>query len=79
MAYSTENPPTLMIGGIGGGPQQWSYSSADPHGTVDTVGYFTDGLERGMKEGDIMFVKDTNVGTLTTHSVISAVSIAAAT
>ena len=41
---------------VSGGTGLWVYQSTDPTTTiVGTLGYFTDGLNLGMKNGDIIF------------------------
>jgi hypothetical protein len=70
MGYSTSNPPQLQIPSVGGGVAQWVYKSADAHGDVDATGYFTDGLDLGMKLNDMMCVIDTATATITWHRVL---------
>lgn len=55
MAYSTSNPPFLMIPSIGGKSALWGYSSTDGSTSVIATGYFTDGKALGMKVEDILF------------------------
>lgn len=70
MAYETTNPPKKIGGGIGAsGPQIWIYIDGDAHGDVDATDYFTDGRDRGMRVGDIVFVVNTSGYTVTTHAV----------
>lgn len=38
----------------------WLYRSTDDIAAVNTSGYFADGVNRGMKTGDIVLVDDTN-------------------
>ena len=64
MAYSTTNPPRLMIPAMGGplaanstsvgaGGALWAYrSSVDQIPAVCTPGYFTNGKQLGMRVGD---------------------------
>lgn len=68
MAYNVANPPVaISMGPLAGfnttegpnvGGKIWLYKSADPIGTVDAAGYFTNGLGLGMQVGDIVFVYD---------------------
>jgi len=58
--YSTSNPPILISQGIGGGGQLWSYSSTDAGTSVDAAGYFTNGLDLGMKVGGGVIVVDSD-------------------
>lgn len=69
MAYATSNPPRLIVQGIVGG-RIWYYESADPIATVNTSGYFTNGAALGMKVGDTVIVRDTNVPTTSLATVI---------
>ena len=72
MAYSTSNPPTLVVGSLAGtGTQIWSYRSTDPAATVDDANYITNGGSLGMKVGDIVFVTDTDASPVivTMHQV----------
>jgi hypothetical protein len=55
MAYSTSNPPFLMVPSIGSKSALWGYSSTDGSTTVIATGYFTNGKELGMKVEDFMF------------------------
>lgn len=70
MAYSTSSPPRMVLeGGIGGSPSFWVYSSADAKATVDASGYFTNGYDLGMRDGDLIFVYDTGNKIWSTHTV----------
>lgn len=71
MAYVTTNPPKLISTGIAGSGQIWEYRSTDAAATVDGSGYITDAKALGMKQGDIVFVYDTDATpyTMTLHSV----------
>lgn len=73
MAYATTNPPRAILeGGIGGSPSIWLYSSADASTDVDGSGYFTNGYDLGMRDGDLIFVYVTSSKLWTTHTVINA-------
>jgi hypothetical protein len=73
MAYSTQNPPVRLNhggftsfgapeagSGVGayGGLSLWLYKSLDVIATVQGAGYITDGIQRGMQVGDVVFVLD---------------------
>jgi hypothetical protein len=53
---------TQLSTGVGGGMSPyrmqggalWFYSSSDPHATVSTGNYFTDGQKLGMRVGDVV-------------------------
>jgi hypothetical protein len=56
MAYSTSNPPILVLQGgtDGAGVAAWSLGGTDAIATVDSSGYITNGGALGMKVGDIL-------------------------
>ncbi len=56
MAYAVATGPAAVVQRIGGAPIFWVYSSADAAATVRVTGYFTDGYNRGMRDGDLCFV-----------------------
>mgnify|MGYP000092956932 CR=1 FL=1 len=68
MAYSTSNPPRLVTQAMHG-PRTWEYSSADTAATVDTSGYFTNGYDLGMRDGDVVNVYVTGTKVWTSHTV----------
>ena len=74
MAYNTNNPPEV-IGQSSPTPgyTMWRYISNDPHGTVNTAGYFSNGALLGMKVRDIVIVTegDQRNRTTTIHVVLS--------
>lgn len=74
MAYSTSNPPKLMVQALAGqGPSIWSYSSTDAAAVVDAANYITNGGDLGLKVGDIVFVVDTDASpVITTMHQVSA-------
>jgi hypothetical protein len=57
MAYVPDNL-TLQDVQIGGGqPRVWRYTTAaDSDGTITGAGYFSDGVTKGMKAGDLVDV-----------------------
>lgn len=76
MAYSTSNPPVLLVPSMGEGVQLWAYYDGDVVGDVDAAGYFTNGEALGMRVGDVVFVSDTTT-PLVTVCWVSAVSTTA--
>lgn len=77
MSYSTSNPPRLTsIAPLTGAGQIWQYSSTDATGTVDGVGYFTNGLDLGMRVGDLVIVRDTTNFLTSMHYVHAVTSTA---
>ena len=69
MAYSTSSPPSLIVSQIGG-PNFWRYSSADAAASVDLSGYFTNGYDLGMRDGDLLFVYNSTSKIWSTHTVV---------
>lgn len=49
---------------IGGQQREWWYRTTDSLATVQGAGYFSDGVKRGMKLGDLVFVFKTDTGAL---------------
>ncbi len=74
MAYVTTNPPALQAKGIGNGPQEWVYKSADVSTDVDASGYFTNGYGLGMKLGDAVTVIETDNSYLRTEHSVTVVN-----
>jgi len=65
MAYATSNPPELLIGLQNF--RMWIYKSTDASSAVDASGYITDGYARGMRQGDIVLVQDTDASPIATQ------------
>ena len=59
MSYATSGLK-LGVSLLGGGYRIWVYQSTDPVGDVDATGYFSDAAARGMQEGDLVIVSDTD-------------------
>ena len=73
MAYSTDNPPALvhqMVGKNGG--STWAYDSTDAATVVRVDGYITNGVELGMKVGDVVQQRDTAGATVAHNYVVVA-------
>lgn len=71
MAYATTNPPRLMLQPIAT-RKFWYYESADAKATVDASGYFTNGYDLGMRDGDFCLVYDTVNKLFSGHTVLNA-------
>ena len=64
MAYSTSNPPSKMFAALAQATtgsttlapvnQVWIYRSADATNVVAAAGYFTNALDLGIKQGDLI-------------------------
>ena len=76
--YVPANLSLVSTGPLTGPGKVWNYFSVDANTDVDEVGYFSDGVTRGMKVGDVVHVTDTDTGpTLTVHTVLSVSGVAA--
>lgn len=71
MAYSTQNPPSLIAESIGGGGSLWLYKSADVDSTVNGAGYVSNATDLGMDVGDLVMVIDTATPKGSFHFVAS--------
>lgn len=60
---------SLISGPLTGKGKVFHYETTDAAATVDTSGYFADGVDRGMVVGDLVVVNDTNTPLITTHLV----------
>lgn len=81
MAYSTSNPPRLLVAGMGGSPAMWHYSSTDVSTAVKATGYFSNGAALGMRVGDVLHsVALSTAGAYVSHSsgVVSSVPTSSA-
>lgn len=69
MAYSTTNPVKLHSQAITG-QRIWTYQTSEGSTVVLTAtGYFTDGVARGMKFGDLIIAWGDSGGTTPTFGV----------
>jgi hypothetical protein len=64
MAYDTSGL-SLGVSILGGTYRVWVYKSADAVGDVDATDYFSDAQARGMIEGDLVFVVETDTDPAT--------------
>ena len=71
MAYNTSNPPALVFGTVGNTRKVWLYSSADAAATIDAAGYFSDGYDLGMRDGDLLLAYDTGGKIWSSHTVLN--------
>ena len=81
MAYSTTNPVQLIVQGVAG-VRIWDYPSTEGSTVVLTsTGYFTDGVARGMKLGDLIFSRGSSAGSSQTFAIgiVSSVNTTAGT
>jgi S1-C subfamily serine protease len=81
MAYSSTNPVSLVTQGIAG-LRIWDYQTTEGSTVVLTsTGYFTDGVARGMKLGDLIVARGTSAGSSQTMAIgiVSSVNTTAGT
>lgn len=71
MAYNSSTLG-MLVGNLGGGVRYWDYQAgADAQTAVRFLNYFTDGAKRGMKPGDIIFVRYSS-SAASIHVVVTA-------
>ena len=76
MSYSSTNPPAIVSQRIGGGPAMWIYhSSAESADSVTAAKYFANGVDLGMRVGDLVFSVTTTAGTSALFSICTISSI----
>lgn len=71
MAYA---PATLTLtskGPLTGGGQVWAHQSADTGAQAQVAGFITDGGNRGMKVGDLVYHTNTATNIVSCHRVMS--------
>lgn len=70
MAYSTSTPPVCVAGSIGNQAiTTWHHTSADAGAAVDTDGFVTNGVDLGLKVGDLFVHRDSGTDVITSHTV----------
>lgn len=71
MAYTPSTLNLITDGGINGrNGSLWTYFTTDAPATIDTANYISDGANRGMQVGDIVFA--VNSSTYATQIMIVA-------
>lgn len=78
MSYTTATLNCVAQGSGDVGPSIWVYVSPDARATVEGSLYFSDGVAKGMKLGDIVIVTYTT-GYVTTVHAVSVVGTTACT
>ena len=74
MAYVTANL-VLLVPRMGqDGTAIWAYEGTDIHTSVDASGFFTDGDDKGLRVGDLMFVSKTDATIGTTIHYVQTVT-----
>jgi hypothetical protein len=79
MAYSTSNPPQLIVPSIGGKPAVWAYTSTNVSTDTLASGFFANGSDLGMKRADIVLVIGSTSGIPYLTGVSSVTASSAAT
>lgn len=76
MAYSSTNPVALVSQRIGGGPAMFIYkTSVESAENASATKFFADGVDQGMRIGDIVFSVSTTAGTSALLSIVVISSI----
>jgi uncharacterized membrane-anchored protein len=73
MAFGSQSTYGSTIGSTLIGGKVWFYQSTHVQATVGTSDFITDGLDLGMKQGDILFNNAINLA-LSVHRVTNVVS-----
>lgn len=85
MAYASSNPPLLVQSQPIASQRKWLYVSTHDSSDVASSSHITDGRDRGMKVGDMVFVgvttasganNATDISTMYTHVVRTAAATA---
>lgn len=79
MAYSTANPPNVLVPSIGARPAVWTYQSTNLSTDTLAAGFFSNGSDLGMKAGDIVLVMNSTSGVPYLTGVSSVTASSAAT
>jgi hypothetical protein len=79
MAYSTSNPPTLLVPSIGAKPAVWAYRSTNTSTETLAAGFFSNGAALGLKAGDIVVSINSTSGVPYITGVSSVTASSAAT
>jgi hypothetical protein len=79
MAYSSTNPPKLLVPGMGEAPSMWAYRSTNLSTDTLAANFFANGGDLGMQVGDIVTVINTTSGVPYLTGVLSVVASSAAT
>jgi hypothetical protein len=79
MAYSTSNPPKLLVPSIGEAPALWGYRSTNTSTEILASGFFSNGHDLGMQVGDIVLNINSTSGIPYLTGVSSVTTSSAAT
>lgn len=75
MAYSTDNPPRLVVQSTGAnGGNIWMYDSTDAATVVRAAGYISNGDDLGMKVGDVVQQFDSAGAAVAHNYVVNSVT-----
>jgi hypothetical protein len=80
MAYSSTNPPALLVGAVGDDrPALWAYRSTHTAGEVAAADFIANGDDLGMLTGDAVLVQEsTSPLTGNTWMFVSVVTASSA-
>jgi hypothetical protein len=79
MAYSTSNPPQILVPSLGGGVAMWAYRSTNTSTECLATGFFSNGSALGMKAGDLVTCINSTSGVRFDTGVSSVTASSAAT
>ena len=79
MAYSTTNPPGLMIQPVGSiGGALWNYRTTETVSAVTASSFFSNAAALGMKVGDIVSIVSVSTANAFADSALASVSVVTA-
>ena len=78
MAYSSTNPPQVLVPGMGSAPSLWVYKSTHTSTEAANSGFFTNGAALGMKAADLVLVVNSTSGVAYLAGVVSVTASSAA-
>jgi hypothetical protein len=73
MAYSTANPPALLVKRVGKSGAVWWYASTDAIAVVDDANYFSNAADLDMRQNDVIFIVNTTAN-LTSIGKVGAIN-----
>lgn len=73
MAYAITDPLIcLTTAALAVGPRIWYHESADTGAQAQVDGFITDGVEKGLKAGDLLYHKNTATDIVSLHLVFAS-------
>ena len=77
MAYSTSNPPKLLVPSLGQAPALWGYRSTNTSTEILASNFFSDGAALGMQVNDLL-ITVSSTGFIPFLAAVSTVNASSA-